>query len=131
MTPAASVDDDEVSNYIHSDLLTSLQISDHITTISDGLAALGYLTEAYKKSGNNVFFVPDIIFLDINMPMMNGFEFLEHFGKRLSEFSPKPRIYMLTTSLLQEEMTRAEKYKHLIDGYLEKPLSSEMVMGLL
>lgn len=81
----------------------------------NGLEAL----EILDRSSSDLLTKPYIILLDINMPLMSGFELLEH----LSRFGPDVEmpIYILSTSDAKSDRTKAESYS--VDGYLIKPLS--------
>src|SRR5438874_6188 len=100
------IDDDEITNFINKDLLTGMDIASHIQICENGKEAIDYLEEAYAGS-NPDFPAPDIIFLDLNMPVMDGFEFLKQYQELFSEEHHCKAIIMLTTSLRDEDIKRA------------------------
>jgi len=110
------VDDDEATNFLAELAFKNLAIANEIEVASDGLIAYEWL-----KQQNNC---PDIIFLDIRMPRMDGFDFLENFAEM--NVCKQVKIVMLTSSSRQEDKTRAFTYNAVID-YLEKPLTEEMI----
>jgi CheY-like chemotaxis protein len=109
------VDDDATANYLSKELLESLNAANEIETAESCLKAL----ELIKKSD-----CADVIFLDIKMPGIDGFDFLERLKKLSLEKNIK--VVMLTSSVRPEDKLRAFSYKAVID-YLEKPLTPDKV----
>lgn len=118
----ALVDDDEVTNFLNKRLVESSGLFNHILTFANGKEILDYMT-----SDNAV--EPNVILLDINMPVMNGFDFLEHHQKLPNSNQADVVIAMLTTSLLDKDKIRAEGLD--INEYVEKPLSIDKLKMLL
>lgn len=118
----ALVDDDEVTNFLNKRLVESSGLFNHILTFSNGKEILDYMTD-----GDGV--EPDVILLDINMPVMNGFDFLEHHKNLPNANKAEMVIAMLTTSLLEKDRIRAEALE--ITEYVEKPLSVDKLKVLL
>ncbi len=111
------VEDDEVTNFITTSKLKNLGFN-NIETVLNGKLALDYLSEN----------CPNLIFLDINMPVMDGFEFLENkIKKNLCINIP---IVILTSSSRPSDQELASKYKNVID-YLEKPLNFDKIQIIL
>ncbi|MCJ7465655.1 MAG: response regulator [Maribacter sp.] len=120
------VDDDEATNFIHSLVIKKMACAKEIVTRENGLKALDYL----KNSGLGDFHRPDLILLDINMPHMNGWEFLEAY-KSLDENQRAKAVIVMLTSPLGPDL--AEKAKEIpnISGFMQKPLTTESMEGLL
>lgn len=124
------VDDDEITNYINSDLIKSMDITEHVSIAHNGKEALEYLIRAHEKPAPEGYIIPDLIFLDINMPVMNGFQFIENYYYMLGKQKLTTVVTMLTTSLIKEEVTQALNMVHVVKGYIEKPLTREVVQEL-
>jgi len=120
------VDDDEATNYIHSIIINQAECSKEVDTVMNGFEALDYL--GTKKNGE--YPRPEFIFLDINMPGMDGWQFLEEYGKLPEEQRGDNVIVLLTTSLNPEEHEKAKKIE-IIEGFQDKPLSVEKVHQLM
>lgn len=117
------VDDDEDDNYYHKIIINKMEMVNKIAVAENGIEALAYL-----KDEANV--PPDIIFLDLNMPKMNGWEFLEQYQHLTLEQKAKVLIVILTTSLNPDDKKRAEEIKD-VTGFETKPLSKEILSELL
>ena len=116
------IDDDEDDNYFHEIVLKKMNIVDQIEIAETGLEALDHLkTET---------FVPDIIFLDINMPGMNGWDFLNEYEKLSLRQKAKTIIIMLSTSISPADKEKAEKMSE-ITGFQSKPMTQEMLHDIL
>ena len=109
------VDDDAAANYLSKELLESLNAAKEIEIAENVLRALKMISQED---------CPDIVFLDIKMPGLDGFDFLDKL-KKLT-LSKNVKIVMLTSSLRPEDKLRAFSYKAVVD-YLEKPLTPEKV----
>lgn len=117
------IDDDEATNFVHQMIIEKCGCSSHLQFAYNGKEALEYLTKKGKYE-NNVDPLPGIIFLDINMPLMNGWEFLEEYKTLPDEIKASVVIAMLTTSLNPDDAEKANSYSD-IKGYLNKPLTKE------
>ncbi len=124
------IDDEESNNFLNKMIIEQVGIDAHIQETYNGLEALEFLTCTGKFSSKKEFPQPGIILLDINMPLMNGWEFLEEYKKLPAEQKGKIIMAMLTLSLNQDDMARAEANKDLIK-YISKPLSLEKLEAIL
>ena len=124
------IDDDEITNFIGTDLITSMGITETISVATGGQGALNYIEKAYLENENKIYGPPDIIFLDMNMPEMDGLEFLEKMNSVIPESGPFPIIYLLSTSFMKGDVEKAFAINKLVKDYYEKPLTEEMVMGV-
>ncbi len=121
------IDDDEPTNFISTMLIEEAACTRHLEIADSGLKALTYLKKATDASNETDDIVlPELIFLDINMPRMNGWEFLTEFRKIKNGYNFQPVIIMLTTSLNPDDKHRAENTVE-INGFENKPLTRELI----
>ena len=119
------IDDDDATNFLHQMVVEKSEITEYVHTCSSGQLALDYLTEATDGKYPQ----PDLIFLDINMPKMNGWEFLEEYKKLNSDQKGRIVVVMLTTSINPDDKAMAESMG-IITGFMNKPLTEEMLHNL-
>ncbi len=118
------IDDSETDNFIHCRHLDKMEIAERIVVRNDGRQGLEYLAAARPEER------PDLLFLDINMPVMDGWEFLEAYQEIPEERRAKVTIVMLTSSVGASDYSRAQSYA-IIDGHEAKPLTQDKVSSLL
>jgi CheY-like chemotaxis protein len=114
------VDDDPASNFISQLLLQKSGAVDQITIAGNGQEALDYILQ----QDNNY---PDLILLDINMPQMDGFEFMEQF-QQLPHASCS-RVVVLSSSVSSKDLQTAASYK--IKDFINKPLTKEKLANIM
>ena len=115
------IHDDPIQNLINTKLIGKINVTDTLMVATNG-------KEAYDNYLKHKEHFPEVIFLDINMPVMDGWEFLEVLSEDHAGF--KPRIFMLTSSVSPADVERSEK-NNLIEGFITKPLSLEKIKFLL
>lgn len=118
------VDDDKTTNFLNRLLLEDLAVANEVLVAENGREALR-LVEQQDKAGA----CPTLILLDINMPVMSGFEFLETYMRTEVSCKQSIVIVMLTTSLNPRDVNRLDAMP--IQGLLSKPLTRQKVHDLL
>ena len=124
------IDDDEPTNYLNKMTLEQADCVHHIQVLQTGQDALDFLAHQGKYSHKADCPHPDLIFLDINMPAMDGWEFLGKYRQLPVEQKASIVMIMLTTSLNPDDETRARSMPE-IDGFEHKPLKAEQLKEVL
>ncbi|MEP2669526.1 MAG: response regulator [Cyclobacteriaceae bacterium] len=120
------VDDDEIYQFTIKKTLDLLKLTKKILMFSDGEEAIDFLHKNIEDNQT----LPDIIFLDINMPVMDGFEFMEEFIKLKPRTDKKIIVYMVSSSVDPADLERAEKISEISD-YIIKPIEVEQVLSIV
>ncbi len=120
------VDDDSITNFVTSKALQAYIPNVTISVASNGQEALEKLRALLSKAAA----MPDIIFLDINMPVMDGWEFLNELQKMNDPVLSKINIYLYTSSLYVEDKKRAATYSW-VKEIISKPFSKKQVLGIV
>jgi CheY-like chemotaxis protein len=121
------IDDDETTNYVNKRLLTRLNVAKEIKVMSNGKEALTYLQNAAAGNGEKN---PDLIFLDIKMPVMDGFSFLEAYEENKLGSSNQVIILMLTSSASFYDLERLKDYTK-VKRHISKALTDADVREIL
>ncbi|PCJ81866.1 MAG: response regulator [Flavobacteriales bacterium] len=120
------IDDDEPTNYLHKRIIEKRNCAKNIEVAQSGTQALEFFTERINDKHSQ----PDLILLDVNMAMMNGWEFLDEYDKLDAEQKKETVIIMLTTTLDRAYKQKAQEIKT-INGFQTKPLSEKMLEEIL
>lgn len=123
------IDDNTDDNYLHRRRIKKADAAERVEVCLDGKEALDFLKRMHATSEHDLPH-PDLIFLDINMPLMNGWEFLDEYDKLPAEMKGNPVIIMLSTSPNHNDKERAMSYS-VVQEYRVKPLSEDMLWAIL
>ena len=122
------VDDSNSDVFLAKHYLEESGMYETVWSVSDGQAALELYLDEMASRERHPGHPPDLILLDINMPRLNGFEFLDKFIE-LQEASPAVVIVMVTSSEFSEDIKKAKSYDIVAD-YLVKPLELDAAIKL-
>ncbi|PRY12750.1 CheY-like chemotaxis protein [Pontibacter ummariensis] len=111
------VDDDDTTNYLNERLLREMQIAREYKVLKNGKEAIEYMRKAYQAEVDPDFPRPDVIFLDIKMPVMDGFSFLEEYQRNDLDASNPVVILMLTSSASFYDLERLKQYNKVKKHY--------------
>lgn len=120
------IDDSEIDNYVAQRILAHSGFCKNILVYTSAKAAIEHFSNVSNNGVKD--FLPEIIFVDLNMPIVDGFQFLDLLQK--TDF-PKDhlKVIVLTASLNPADQEKAMKYKQVI-GFLSKPLTEETLLKL-
>ena len=120
------IDDDMVSQFVLSKIIQKNTIDKTIITFLDGQDAIDFLTANAKNTDK----IPDLIFLDNFMPIVDGWEFLEQYKKIKSSIAKKTSIYMISSSVDPSDFDKASKIVE-VEACISKPPSAEEVNKII
>lgn len=124
------IDDNNIDLFINQKIIENSKILSNIRAFTSANSAVKYLKGLEENTGINNINVPDVIFLDINMPEMSGFQFIREFNKLKIEKMKSIKIYMLSSSTYFKDVQKVKQEKTCI-GYIVKPLTKETIDNVL
>ena len=119
------VDDDEINNFICSKLIKEAALSNQVVSFTQAQKALEYL-KAQLDMGHDL---PGVIFLDISMPLMDGWDFLKEYQQLNEQKTKNTRLFMLSSSVHEEDIRKAESFKQ-VEKYLTKPMTFNTILQI-
>jgi CheY-like chemotaxis protein len=120
------IDDDEAINFVHEMFIRKVGCTDKIVSVKSGKQALSFLQTEFDETKE----LPPLIFLDINMPAMNGWEFLDKYKDFEKSMLEKTTLIMLTSSSNPKDEARAVAIPE-VKEYRNKPITIEMLTEIL
>jgi len=117
------IDDDLIYQFTCKKLIQSLELPIELIPFLNGQEALDFLLKNAKVENK----LPDFIFLDINMPILNGWQFLEDYVNIKNQLCKPNLLYLVSSSIDFEDVERAAK-NNLLTGYINKPISKEKIL---
>ena len=119
------IDDNELDNFINKKLIENENFAGQVSIHQSAMSGLNYL----RNNAASPDLLPSIIFLDIMMPEMDGFGFLEEFDKLPDAVKGTSKIVMLSTSDSFKDLNRANQNKY-VKRFLNKPLNAQVLQAL-
>lgn len=130
-TKILCVDDDAITLMLCKKVIAKAEFASQIETSNNGEEALQYFENLKKeKEANNVVSEPQLIFLDLNMPIMNGWEFLDIFSKSdYYTIFPEVKVIVLSSTIDPRDIEKAKQYPMVLN-FLSKPITIEMLKSI-
>lgn len=120
------VDDDEIFVFLISKTIEHLKLVEQIEVFENGLDALEY----FEKHKFNNEILPEIVLLDLSMPIINGWQFLDQYSKISTHLTKKIDIYICSSSISPDDIARAKTIKEITD-FIIKPISKEKLIDIV
>jgi Response regulator containing a CheY-like receiver domain and an HD-GYP domain len=124
------VDDDDDSNFISELVIKKSSIAESITCVKNGNEALKFIINCnpFNIASTDEKY-NQIVFLDLHMPVMDGFDFLAQLTAKIPNYTERIKIYILTSSSNPADIAKAQEYT--IQGYINKPLDINKIKLLM
>lgn len=116
------VDDDEIFNYLNTAVIKDTDENIEVTSFRSGEHLLSYISKNREK-----IVYPDVMFIDIRMPNIDGFELLDILGKDENKPFAQTNIYMLSSTLDHRDLEKAKGHA-MVKDFLSKPLTRELLL---
>ncbi|SDJ80991.1 Response regulator receiver domain-containing protein [Catalinimonas alkaloidigena] len=113
------IDDNSIDNFINKKLIETTGVAEQVVVMDSGAGALDYLKTLST--------FPDVILLDVQMPGMDGFAFLQEYAKLPAELTQRCTVFMLSSSIDHRDLIRARENPH-VKRYFNKPLNVQELL---
>lgn len=120
------IDDDPVFVFLLTKIILSVYEDIDISHFGDGQQAIMHL----QAITDNPKLLPDVIFLDLSMPVMDGWEFLEEYIRLIPRLKKKINLYIVSSSISPDDILRSKRYPEVSD-FLVKPIDAEQIAQIL
>jgi CheY-like chemotaxis protein len=117
------IDDDQVNNFVCESIIKSEKFADEVISFEWAEDALVYLRKSLEKPVEQF---PNLIFLDINMPGMDGWSFIDEYRRMPKEYLEHCSLFMLSSAVDRKDIISAKSYEEVKD-FFSKPLSPEIL----
>lgn len=123
------IDDNDANNYLTKTIIRIEKLPINPAIYATASQALIYLEQCLCEQTSNLFF-PKYIFVDRNMPILNGFSFIEKFEELFAKTKPQTKIYLLATIIDDDDIKKLANYPS-VAGCFEKPFSAQIAQKVL
>ncbi|WP_242928723.1 response regulator [Pontibacter vulgaris] len=117
------IDDDQVNNFVCESIIKNEKFAEEVISFEWAEEALSFLKEATEKAPASF---PELIFLDINMPGMDGWSFIDEYRKLPEEVTGRCNLFMLSSAVDRKDIVSAKSLEEVKD-FFSKPLSPEIL----
>lgn len=126
MSKVFIIDDDPIHQRIAQIMIAKHELFDGYSSYTDAELALEYL----RNNAKNTEELPDVILLDLNMPIIDGWDFLEAFKKFQPELTKSISVFIVTSSVDEKDKLRSQTFPF-VKGFISKPLSPDIIRSTL
>lgn len=119
---ACIIDDDAIYLFAMRRIIKNLGLCEDLMEFSDAQLAIDYFSGAPEK-------LPELILVDINMPVLDGWDFLHEYGALERNWAVQPKLYMVSSSVDDADLVKANA-EPLLTGYLTKPLNEQILRSI-
>lgn len=120
------IDDDPIFVHLTKKIINSTNCQYAISEFTDGEIAIHHLAEIQDQMER----LPDVIFLDLNMPVMDGWEFLNEYNELSSKIKKNIALFIVTSSISPQEVERSKTYRTVTD-FLIKPVARGKIVEII
>ncbi|MDQ6813954.1 MAG: response regulator [Bacteroidota bacterium] len=125
------IDDDQITLVLCAMVIKKASFAQEVLTAKNGREGLSWFSAYFSKSNKSERQDPPaLIFLDLNMPVMNGWDFLEDFLMKYADRLPQTKVVIVSSTVNPEDFSKANRYDIVID-FINKPLTTEGLEDLM
>lgn len=125
------IDDDKITLVLCEMVIQKAKFANEVKTAANGKEGLTWFSNFFNDRKNGIKTdPPTLIFLDLNMPVMNGWDFLEEYLMKYADRLPETKVVILSSTVNPEDFSRANRYDIVID-FINKPLTVEGLLELM
>ncbi|MES2872467.1 MAG: response regulator [Bacteroidota bacterium] len=126
MSKVFIIDDDPIHQRIAQIMIGKHELFNECNSFTEAEQALEYLKENIRNAQG----LPDVILLDLNMPVVDGWDFLEAFDKFQTDLVKKINIFIVTSSVDEKDRLRSQSFPF-VKGFISKPLSPDIIRSTI
>jgi CheY-like chemotaxis protein len=124
------IDDDLITLALCEMVIKKALFASQVITAKNGKEGLNYFSSLFQKNNVTEQIAPELIFLDLNMPVMNGWDFLEEYLMKYADRLTETKVVIVSSTVNPEDFSRANRYDIVID-FINKPLTVEGIEELM